>query len=168
MEVICYPVGDGVIWKAMGNPLCKHVSSGESSALISLLIPGMTQPNQEIQKILDNTPRTLTDLTVSALEAPSSISERNFKRPPAGIRRRGRVFFGTRMTGRLPYSMCDVSASRASTLAVSISHRTDGRPRGLGPERQRANAPLAVRFSMIDATALLQTICALTEILSDE
>lgn len=31
LEVICYPVGDGVILKAMGNTLCKHVSSGELS-----------------------------------------------------------------------------------------------------------------------------------------
>lgn len=72
------------------------------------------------------------------------------------------------MTGRLLYSMCGVSAGSVLTLAVSISHRTDSWPWGAGPEPQRTKAPLAVKLSMIDAAALLQTICALPEILSDE
>lgn len=74
-----------------------------------------------------------------------------------------------RVTGRSLYSMCGVSASGAFDAGrVSVSHGTDGRPRGPGPEPQRTNAPLAVELSMIDAAASLRTICALPEILSDE
>lgn len=72
------------------------------------------------------------------------------------------------MTGRFLYSMCGMSAGSVSTLAGSISHRTDSWLWGPGPESQRTKAPLAVMLSMIDAAALLQTICALPEILSDE